>query len=103
MTFVDFLETLLPILLYTAGITLLVILIIIGVKFIRTMNKVEDIVDDVDKKVKSLNGVFHIIDTTTDKISFFTDKVVDVISSFVINIFKKKYNKKKEEEENEEE
>jgi hypothetical protein len=103
MTFVEFLETLLPILLYTAGITLLVVLIIIGIKFIGTMNKLDDIVDDVDKKVKSLNGVFHIIDTTTDKISILTDKVVDVISAFVIKLFKKKYNKKEEEEENNEE
>lgn len=100
MTFVDFLNTLLPILLYTAGITLLIVLIIIGVKIIRTMNRVEDIVEDVDQKMKSLDGVFHIIDTTADKISFLTDKVVDVISSFVIKLFNKKYNKTKETEEN---
>jgi uncharacterized protein YoxC len=103
MTFVEFLETLLPILLYISGIVLLVVLIMIGIRFIRTMDKVESIVKDVDNKVKSLNGVFHLIDTTTDKLSLLTDRVVDGVTAFVINMFSKKYNKKEEEDSNEEE
>lgn len=103
MTFLEFLETLLPILLYISGIVLLVVLIIIGIRFIRTMDKVENIVKDVDNKVKSLNGIFHLIDTTTDKLSLLTDRVVDGVTGFVINLFSKKYNKKEEEDSNEEE
>lgn len=103
MGFVEFLDMLLPILLYIGGVILLVVLIIIGIKFIKTMNRVGDIVENVDKKVNSLNGLFNIIDVTTDKLSIITDKTVDLISSFVINLFKKKYNKKKEEESYEEE
>ncbi len=103
MTFVDFLETVLPILLYIAGITLLVVLIIIGIKFIKTLNRVDSIVEDVDNKVKALNGFFQIIDVATDKLSFLTDKFTDSISSFVIKLFKGKYNKKKEEKHEKEE
>jgi hypothetical protein len=103
MTFVDFLGILLPILLYVAGIFLLIVLIIIGIRIIRTMNKVDTIVADVDKKVKSLNGLFSFIDNTTDKLSFLTDKVVDSLSGFLMNMFSKKNKKKKEEEETNEE
>ena len=103
MAFFEFMGMLLPMILYMLGITLLVVLIVIGIKFIKTMNKVEGIVEDVDQKVKSLNGVFHIIDTTTDKISSLTDKIVEFVTSFVINMFKKKYNNRKENEENGEE
>jgi uncharacterized protein YoxC len=93
----------LPIILYAAGIALLIILIIIGIKFIKTMNKVEDIVEDVDKKVKSLNGVFNIIDNMTDKISSVTDRIVDSVAGFISRVFKNKKNKEKEMKENDEE
>jgi hypothetical protein len=99
MDFVEFLNILLPILLYITGVILLIILIIIGLKFIRTMNKVEGIVDDVDNKVKSLNGLFKVIDITTDKLSIFTDKGVDLITNILKTIFKKKKRKEKENEE----
>ncbi|MDD4027704.1 MAG: hypothetical protein PHN54_01420 [Bacilli bacterium] len=103
MTFIDFMGQVLPIILYAAGIALLIILIIIGIKFIKTMNKVEDIVEDVDKKVKSLNGVFNIIDNMTDKISSVTDRIVDSVAGFISRVFKNKKNKEKEMKENDEE
>jgi uncharacterized protein YoxC len=67
------------------------------------MNKVEDIVDNVDGKVKSLNGVFNLIDNMTDKISSFTDRTVDAVSGLISRIFKGRKNKEKEKEENDEE
>lgn len=70
---------------------MLVISIILGIKFIITLNKVEKVVDDVNDKVQTLNGFFHIIDYTTDKIALATDKAVEgVISLFNKLIFKKK-------------
>lgn len=91
----------LPVVLYILGIILLTILIIIGIRLLRTMNKVDEIINDVDGKMKSLNGVFQIIDVATDKLSFVTDKVVESVSSFLLKIFKKKEkstkNEKKEE------
>ena len=44
----------LPILLYLLGITLLVILIILGIKLIHTVDKTNDILDDAYNKSKSL-------------------------------------------------
>ena len=80
----------LPLVLYFLGSILLVVLIILGVKLIITMNKIENVVDDISTKVKSLNGLFSIIDTTTDKIALISDRVVDVVSSIIRRIFKRK-------------
>lgn len=78
----------------------MIIGIILGVKIIITLEKVEKIVDDVQEKVKTLNGFFHIIDYTTDRIAIATDKVVDGISSvFKKLLFKKKKDKRDDENE----
>lgn len=93
----------LPIVIYILLIIFLIIGIILGVKLIITLNKVEKVVEDVNDKVQTLNGFFHIIDYTTDKIALATDKVVDGVASlFNKLLFKKKKKKlKKESDENE--
>ncbi len=88
----------LPIVIYLLLIALLVIGIIIGVKTIITMNKVEKVVDNVNEKVESLNGVFSIIDFTTDKIASFTDKVVEVAGNLFSKLIFRKKGKKESEE-----
>ena len=80
----------LPIILYVLGSILLVVLIILGIKLIITMNKIENVVDDINKKVKSLDGLFSIIDMTTDKLAMLSDKVVDAVTLFVKKIFRRK-------------
>ena len=80
----------LSILLYSLGSILLVVLIILGIKMIITMNKIEDVVDDINDKVKSLNGLFSMIDSTTDKLALLSDRVVNVVSSLIRKIFVRK-------------
>ncbi len=92
------LNQILPIILYVLGSALLFVLILLVIRLIKVMKITEEVIKDVDGKVKSLNGVFHIIDITTDKLSGITDKLVDGIGSFISKIFKKK---KDEEDENE--
>ena len=77
----SFLLDFLPIVIYFLLIIFLIIGIILGIKLIITLDKVEKVVEDVNDKVQTLNGFFHIIDYTTDKIAFATDKVVDTIAS----------------------
>ena len=96
----DFWLSFLPIIIYVLLIILLIIGIILGIKSIITINKVEKVVDDVNEKVESLNGLFQIVDFTTDKLVSITDKVVDGISSLASKLFFKK-KKNKEEDENE--
>ena len=73
---------------------------ILGVKLIITMNKIENVVDDINGKVRSLNGIFSVIDMTTDKLALFSDKTI----SFITDAIKKLFIKRKEKlEENGEE
>ena len=67
------------------------------------MNRVESIVDDVDEKVRSLNGIFNVVDAVTDKLSALTEVISDSIILFVKGLFKRKRKKLKEESEEEEE
>ena len=69
------------------GSILLIVLIILGIKLIVTMNKIENVVDDINGKMKSLNGFFSIIDFTTDKLSLITERFVDAVSSLIRRIF----------------
>ncbi len=98
----DFWLSFLPIIIYILLIILLVIGIILGIKSIITVNKVEKVVDDVNDKVESLNGLFQIVDFTTDKLVTMTDKVVDGLSTLVSKIFLRKKTKKLKEDKEDE-
>lgn len=80
----------LPIILYSLGAILLVVLIILGIKLIQSVDKTNKLLDDVQKKVSSLDALFHIIDTMTDTLSGLTERVVDLISGTISKIFKRK-------------
>ncbi len=102
MTVIKFLQALLPVIIYILLIVLIIIGIIIGIRAIQTMRKLDKVVDNVNDKVESLNGLFNIVDFTTDKISLITDKVVDGASNLIGSIFKKRKRKKYEDDEEEE-
>ena len=89
-------EQLLLIILYLLGSILLVVLIILGIKLINTMNKIQTVVDDINKKVDSFDGLFSIIDNTTDKLALLSDKMVDGVTFLLKKIFKPR--KRKEED-----
>ena len=92
------LNEILPIILYILGSILLGILIVLGIKLINVMNKMEQVVDDINTKVSSLNGVFSIIDATTDRLALLSDRMVDGISLIIRKLFAKKNKKSKEKE-----
>ena len=85
----EFLLQFLPIVIYFLLIIILVIGIVLGIKSIITITKVEKVVDDVNDKVQSLNSVFSIIDFTTDKLAMISEKVTNGITLFIDKIFKK--------------
>ena len=88
----EFLNQVLPIIIYLLLIVLLVVAIILGIKFILTMNKVDDVIDDLTMKVKSLDKLFEIIDFTTDRISLVGDTVLNFVTTKVKKLFKSKKN-----------
>lgn len=97
MSFVEFLQIALPLFVYLALFVLLIVLIVLTIKLVSIINKLNVVVDDVNKKVKSLDGIFGVIDFATDKITLVTNKFVDKLSNVVIGFKNKKYNKKEEE------
>ena len=85
-----------PIILYTLGAMLLVILIILAIKLIHTIDKTNEILDDAYNKTKSLNGLFNVIDQVTDTLSNVSDSIVGKVTAVIGKVFKKKENDKDE-------
>lgn len=83
-------NTLFGILLYISIIILVIIFIILGIKLIRTLKKVDNVIDDVNNKMEKVDGVFNIIDKTADYASLISDKVINGISGLIGALFKKR-------------
>lgn len=95
---VDILQVYLPIVIYVLLIILIIVGIILGIRLLGAMDKVDEILENVEGKVNSLNGLFNVIDFTTDKISNFSDRVVDLVSGlfYRVSSFASSRRKKKE-------
>lgn len=90
----DVLMEILPVTLYILGIILLIVLIVLGIKLIETIDRANSVITDIEKKTKSLNGLFSIIDNVTDTISFLSDTVVETVVGALSKVFKKSKKKK---------
>lgn len=77
---------------------LLITLIILIIKLIKTIGKVDKVIDDVSEKSSKLDGVFNLVDSTTDALSTVGDKMINFIITFISNLVTKK---RKEENKNE--
>ena len=101
----DTLQNVLPIIIDFLIIIILIVGIILGIKAIITIGKVDKIVDDVNDKVESLNGFFSVLDFITDRMSSISDIIFDGISSlfggFVASRIR--HQKRKDDQEDEEE
>lgn len=73
----------LPLIIYILVAILLVVLIVLGMKLVETVNKTNAVLDDLEKKSKSLNGIFDTIDSVTDTVSLVSDKIVEGISGLI--------------------
>lgn len=94
----EFWLSFLPIIIYILLIIILIVGIIIGVRLINTLNRVDKVVDDANRKLESLNGVFSMFDFFTDKIALLSDRIVDIVSDFFAKKMFKKRKKNKIEE-----
>jgi len=79
----------LPIVVYILLIIILLVGIVLGIRFIVLLGKAQRVMDDVNEKIHSLDGLFHIIDTATDKVVLITDKVIDAVMGFIAKVFMK--------------
>ncbi len=96
--FFDFLQVFLPIVINILLIVVLIIVILIGYKVLIFMNDINDILDNVNKKLNSLNGIFNVIDLATDKVNDAVTVLVEKISNGITKVFKRKSKNKVKEE-----
>ena len=83
----------LEIILYLLGSILLVTLIVLSVKLIKSVDRVNLLLDSVEKKMKTVDQVFNVIDKVADSFAMFSDKVADVLSGLISKMFVKKRKK----------
>ena len=88
---------LLPILLYIALIILVIFVIVFVIRLTKTLNKVDLLLDDVNRKMVKVDGLFDIIDRTTDFASNISDKVISAVSNGINFIFRRKKGRGKNE------
>ena len=93
------LSTVLPILLYLAGLVLLVVLIIVGIKLIGLLDKFDRIADNVEVKITSLDGAFNIVDKFSDSVAMVSDSLVSGTVKLLSNVFGKNKTSKEDEDE----
>jgi len=87
---------LMGIIFYVALIVLIIFLIILVIRAIKTLGKVDKTLDDIQEKSSKLDGVFHIIDNTTDVVVGISDSIVSFVASSIENLVNRKKVKKDE-------
>ena len=97
----EFLAQALPILVWFLLAILLVVFIIVGLKLIEMINATNVILDDLENKSKSLDGLFDAVDSIGDKLNSVTDRVVDGAMGLVTNLFNRRKSRRMEEDEDE--
>ncbi len=82
-------EECLIIFLYFALIILVIFAIALVIRLMKTLNKVDSILDDVSKKMNKVDGLFELVDTTTNYVSNFSDKIFSFIQNSIMKLFRK--------------
>lgn len=81
---------LLSIILDSLLIVLVIVAIIIGIKLLDTLAKVDSILDSTKRKLDSLDTAFNFLDTVNNKLTLITDAAISSILSVAKKIFKRK-------------
>lgn len=84
-------NALFTVILYLLGCILLIALIILSIKALKTIGKINHLVDDVQEKSDKINGIFDFVDSTTDFINGFADHIIGGVAGLVTKLFEKKH------------
>lgn len=80
-------ELFLKVIFYISLIILVVAGVVLVIKLMSTLKKVDDILDNVDHKANQLNGAFDIVDNVTGAINGVSGKIAtaiyDTVNKFV--------------------
>lgn len=95
----EILTTLLPVIIDILLIVLLIVGIILVIKCIYIIDKARSIMLNVEEKVNSLNSLFNLVGTVSDKVSGGLEYIITSIEKFFIRLLHKKKDEKLDEEE----
>lgn len=79
-----------PVIIYLLLSILIIVLIILGLKLLKTVDKVNRTLDDVNNKMSSFDGFLGFIETTGDYINAFADRSMNFLYDKFNKIIKKK-------------
>lgn len=79
-----------PIILYLLGSIVLIVFIVLGIRLIKTLNRVDYLIDDINTKSGKLNGIFDIVDNGADALASVSDIAVGFLTRTVRNLFERK-------------
>lgn len=95
----DILYDIFPLILYFLGAVLLVVIIILITKLVSTVDKVNILLDDIEGKSQSLNGLFDAIENVGNTLSSANNKITGFFAGLVKKVIKNKKKKKTDEKE----
>jgi len=90
----DFLYDVFPLILYLLGAVLLVVVIMMTCKLIKTVDKVNVLLDDIEGKSQSLNGLFRAIERLGNLLDNVNSKTTGFVSGMVKKVFKSRKKEK---------
>ena len=81
-------------LLYVLGAVLLGALIVLVTKLVYSVNRINSILDSVERKMQTMDKAFGAVDRLVDSFTSVTDRVVDGIANGISKVFNHKKKKR---------
>lgn len=97
----DILYDIFPLILYLLGAILLVVIIILMTRLVKTVDKVNILLDDIEGKSQSLNGLFKAIEGLGNTLANANNRVTGFAAGIIKKMFKNRKKKKSKKDEDE--
>lgn len=92
----EFVNVFLPAVMYSLLIVLIIVLIILGIRTLETVTRINTLLDDLEKKMDSMSGLFNVMDFITTKAIVVTDTIASTIMGTIKSLVKKRKQKKED-------
>lgn len=94
----EYLNETLPIIIYFLLIVLLIVGIVVGIRLIFTISKIDELLDEVNEKLSSFDRLFNVINFTSDRFGVIAETVLSFITSKIKKLTKTKRKSKREDD-----
>lgn len=93
----DTLSTVLPVVIDVLLVVLLTVLIILGIKTIYLVKDARRVVNNVNDKLNTLNGLFSLVNIISEKITELSDAVINFFEKTISKLINRRSRKKEDE------